>query len=385
MDKKGQTKRQHYVPQMILRNFSHNDATTSLLVLSSGKRVSEAAINRQCYEPYFYGEDQELERSFSREEANVSKLLGDLSRERLEAVTEDDISLLRNFIHYQRARTKAAAESVSNFAEAFAKSTLRGTARLNSDRELAEAVESVRIRLTGAQHESIWQATKSTPLLRDMELRFLVTSREHGFVIGDHPVVAYNQFAEHHPLLRKWPASTGLAAKGLQLFMPLSPSVTMAFYDPTTYQYDGDRVCGAGPRDVRFLNATQAINAWECVFFSAQRADDKALEYLLDRRRHHGSVFDKPIATSEMLWKDDKTISQLVAVTNPDVRVGARFSFLRTTDRRSYAGYDAATIPIRSPALLDFTHLYGEFVEQEARRHPDTQVAPETPPNAGGA
>lgn len=382
MEKKGQTKRQHYVPQMILRNFSQNDATTSLLVLSSGKRVPEAAINRQCYEPYFYGEDQEMERSFSREEASVSKLLGDLARDRLEGVTDADIALLRNFVHYQRARTRAAAESVSNFAEAFAKSMLRGTARLNSDSELAEAIESVRIRLTGAQHESIWQAAKSTPLMRDMDVRFLVTSREQGFVIGDHPVVAYNQFAEHHPVLQRWPTSTGLAAKGLQLFMPLSPNVTLAFFDHSTYHYDGKRVCAAGPRDVRFLNAMQAVNAWECLFFDAQRADDAAIQDLLDRRKKHGSVFDKPIATSEMRWKDDKTVSQFVAVSNPDVRVGARFSFLRTLDHESYADYDAATIPVRSPELLEFTHLYGEHIEQEAKRQAEAKAPLEAAPSA---
>lgn len=103
-DKKGQTKRHHYVPQMILRNFSANEATTSLVVLSSGKRVPEAPINRQCYEPYFYGEDQVMERSFSREEANVSKVLGDLSRERLDALTDNDIALLKNFVHSSSRR-----------------------------------------------------------------------------------------------------------------------------------------------------------------------------------------------------------------------------------------------------------------------------------------
>lgn len=378
-DKKGQTKRHHYVPQMILRNFSANEATTSLVVLSSGKRVPEAPINRQCYEPYFYGEDQVMERSFSREEANVSKVLGDLSRERLDALTDNDIALLKNFVHYQRARTRAAAESVSNFAEAFAKSILRGTAKLNTDNELAEAVENVKIRLGGTQHESIWQAGKSTPLMWDMDVRFLVTSRDEGFVIGDHPVVAYNQFAEHHPVLRSFPTSTGLAAKGLQLFMPLSPSVTLACFDPSTYQYDGKRVCGAGPRDVRFLNAMQAVNAWECLFFDAKRTADSSIQGMLERRQQHASVFEKRIATSEMRWKGEKTVSQFVAVSNPDVRVGARLSFLRGIDRNAYGDYEGATVLIRSVALLEFTQRYGVQVEQEAKRQQAGEtVAPES-------
>lgn len=367
-EKQGATKRQHYVPQMILRNFSRNDATTSLMVLSSGKRVPDAAINRQCYEPYFYGADQIMEQSFANEEAKISRLLGDLSRERLETVTADDITALKFFVHYQAARTRASAESLSNFATAFLKTATRGTAKLNGDQDLYEAVEKTDIRLTNAQNESLWQACKTTPMMYDLDVRFLVASREQGFVIGDHPVVAYNQFAEHHPVLRRYPTITGLAVKGLQLFMPLSPSVTLALYDPGAYEFDGKRVCGAGPRDVRFLNAMQTVNAWQCVFFDAQRTDEFALDAMLAVRRKHPSRFEKSVATSDMIEREDGSISQFVVVTNADVRVGARLSFLRTTDQGSYRDHEGATIPVRSEAILRFTELYGKELDKESTR-----------------
>lgn len=367
MERKGVTKRQHYVPQMILRNFSGNDATTSLIVLSSGKRVAEAALNRQCYADYFYGEDQVVERTFAREEAKISSILRDLSRESLEALGDDDIRALIFFVHYQHARTRAAAESLSNFLEAFTKNMLRGTATLNNDSELAEAVDAVRIRFT-AQNERIWQAAKTTPLLYDLDIRFLVTSRAQGFVIGDHPVVAYNQFAEHHPILSRYPTSRGIALKGLQLFMPLSPSVTLAIFDPSTYEYDGKLVTGVGPRDVGFLNAMQAVNALECLFFHEQRAEEAALEALLATRRNHPSPFEKSVSTSAMRRPDDGTISQFVVVKHPDIRVGARLSCVRTTDKHSYLDYEGPTIPIRSPELVEFTERYGEHLEEEVKR-----------------
>lgn len=383
MEKKGATKRQHYVPQMILRNFSRNGATTSLVVLGTSKRVPDAPINRQCYEPYFYGADQVMEKSFASEEAKISTLLGDLSRDRLESLGHEELLALKLFAHYQHARTRAAAESLSNFAEAFMKSAIRGTATLNHDEALREGIEKVRIRLNGAQNESIWQAAKSTPLVYDLEVRFLTTSRAQGFAIGDHPVVAYNQFAEHHPILSRYPTSTGLALKGLQLFMPLSPSVMLALYDPAVYQYDGKRVCGAGPRDVGFLNAMQAVNAWECVFFDEARMDHEVLDDMLLARRKHPPRFEKSVSTSEMIERSDGSIRQFVAVTHADIRVGARFSFVQTIDRRTYADHDGATIPTRSEQLLRFAELYGEYVEREMKRrqgHADAPSGSVAPP-----
>ena len=176
-------------------------------------------------------------------------------------------------------------------------------------------------------------------------------------------MVAYNQFAEHHPILSRYPTSTALAHKGLQFFMPLSPSVTLAVFDPSTYEYDGKGVTGAGPRDVRFLNEMQAVNALECLFFNAERAEDAALEALLEMRRKHPSPFEKPIATSE-IEQDNGSVSQFAVVTHPDIRVGARLSFVRTTDKRSYADHEGPTIPTRSPALIDSTERYGEHLEK---------------------
>ena len=164
-----------------------------------------------------------LENSFAAEEDKIATLLGDLSHERLEAVPDDDLKQLRNFVRYQHARTKGAAEHLDNLIGAFAKQVLRDSLGLNKGLEVTEEEhDDVRIRLTNAQNNSVWEAAKSLPLFLDLAVKFVTTDRTPGFVIGDHPVVTYNQFVEHHPLLSRWPAATGLALKGLQLFMPLA-------------------------------------------------------------------------------------------------------------------------------------------------------------------
>ena len=47
-ERKGETKRQHYVPRMILRSFSNDGKRISLLV--DGRRIDGASLRDQCQE-----------------------------------------------------------------------------------------------------------------------------------------------------------------------------------------------------------------------------------------------------------------------------------------------------------------------------------------------
>jgi hypothetical protein len=376
MNKQGTTKRQHYVPQMILRNFSKDSLNTSLIVLATGKRVAAAKINRQCYEDYFYGADQIMENSFSAEEDKIATHLGDLSRTKLEGLPVAVLKDLRRFVHYQKARTRGAAEHISKFVAAIAKSAARGTLQLNPESDIKlKDIDQTEIKLAKAQNESIWIAAKTEPIMFDMAVKFIATDRSPGFVIADHPVVAYNQFAEHHPRLSHYPTSTGLALKGLQLFMPLSSSVTLAIYDPSTYEYGGkSRICRAGPQDVRFLNEMQAINAWECIFFNQDRLDEGTLEKLALARERHPSRYKKEVAESNLTKRADGRISQFVVANDIDVRVGAKLSFVRTLDGHSYDNYEGPSVPIRSPELMKLANDYGQKLEEEAERRKKSSV-----------
>lgn len=366
----GITKRQHYVPQFVLRNFSRDGATTSLMVLGSSKRVETAPINRQCYEPYFYGSDQVMERSFAAEEDKIAALLGDMSHPRLAGFSGDDLKALRTFAHYQRARTRGAAEHLSNFAAEFVKSTVRGTMQLNHVQDLRpENIDLVDIRLKDAQNESIWQAAKSLPATLDLAVKFITTERTRGFVISDHPVAAYNQFAEHHPRLRHYPTATGLVLKGLQLFMPLSPSVTLAVYDPGTYEYGGKSlVCRAGPSDTQLLNRIQAISAWECFFYDKQRADEGMLDDLCRARSGHAPIYKKAVSESRMLENEDGTMRRFVAVAHAEIRLGAKLSFIRPIDGHAYDDYEGPAVPVRSHQLMTLLEMYGKRLEDEVAR-----------------
>ncbi len=73
---------------------------------------------------YFYGADQVMERSFAKEEAELSAFFGDLNPDRFVALDDEAVYKLRLFVAYQLARTRGAAEHYSKVAGAFAKQVI---------------------------------------------------------------------------------------------------------------------------------------------------------------------------------------------------------------------------------------------------------------------
>ena len=79
MAKKGEVKRQHFVPRCLLRRFSQTAQTTSVFVIGSATFVETAAIKTQCAVDYYYGHDQRVETELSRLEDAYAAAIGDLS------------------------------------------------------------------------------------------------------------------------------------------------------------------------------------------------------------------------------------------------------------------------------------------------------------------
>jgi hypothetical protein len=368
MSKNQKKKRQHYVPRFLLRNFSADKRRIATYLLATRTRIDEASLRAQCYSDYFYGRDQRLEDSFSGEESKISLMLGDLDPGRLEQLAPEALYQLRQFVHYQRQRTLGAAIGLDSMAEALLKNIASKSVSLTQ----AE-IDRVRIRLQDPQSLALWSAATSTPLLFDLYLKFLIAEHPVGFVISDHPVASYNQFAEHHPKFRHYGGTTGLALKGLQMFLPVSPSVCIAIFDPATYCYGSpkSRVCSPSARDVAFLNAMQAVNAVSCIYFDPRRMDDEHLAALAESRQGHADIRKTSVWNGPLTVRPDGHLRQMVATTAPDIRLGRKLSFVRVIDTDRYRNYDRAILPVRSPKLVKLAESYERYVDnlvQKRRR-----------------
>ena len=110
----------------------------------------------------------------------------------------------------------------------------------------------------------------------------VVKDRSESFVAGDAPVVLYNEYCEG----TNGVGALGLLRRGIQIFLPMSPSVSLVAFDPQTYRLrtSKDRstnISFATESDVRYMNMLQISNALNNVYFS-NRDDAACLTELLD-------------------------------------------------------------------------------------------------------
>ncbi len=357
-------KRQHYVPRLLLRRFSSDERRVSVVILSTGKRIDSVGLKEQCAESYFYGEDGVLEKGFEAGERRFSEVVGDLGAARLAALTTADLFQIKLFVHYQRLRTAGAAEQMDQLTAKTAKELMpRGPSF-----ERLPDFDGIRVRLTNAPQFLFAQATMLTPVLVDLAVKFLISDHSLGLVLSDDPVIVCNQYAEHHPVLGP-PCSpggtTGLAMKGLQLFLPVSPRVCIAVFDPGTYEYGSptNSLVRLGLGDVRLLNTMQVANAAKCIYFDKRAGTDSEVRRLIEARRKFTDWRTPHVTATPFTPRGDGTYSNFLLHEIPDLRVGKRLSCVKVI--RSEAD-NLGHLPPRSPELLSAPEDFERFLRAKA-------------------
>ncbi len=367
MKKRFSTKKQHYVPRFLLRQFSLDRRSISMLALKSKLRIEEASIAGQCYGDYFYGDDGTMEKAFAKEETEISSFIRNASPSTLEQLTQPQLHALLKFVYWQRVRTQGTVDQLNNQTDAVAKSLLRETVARNPNMKFTQKdLDSVIIKLTNPQSDAIFAASKALPLIFDLSIKFVLSPPGTQFAVSDHPVAACNQFVENDPYLSQRHGWTGMAAKGLQFFLPLSPSVTVAVYDPTTYEYGSPKslLCRAGVRDVAVLNKLQAVTAVDALYF-AKTFPERLIEELMTERESHRPIRETDVKLGNITKRPDGKESQLMVVSGVNLRLGRKISFVRLLEKTNYRNYIAAIIPIRNEGLLQLSEGFSKYLDEQ--------------------
>ena len=77
MEKK---KRQHYVPQFYLRNFVREDNKFTIFNIKSEKIIENAPYRKQCYEDYYYGDDEVWEEKLGAIESSAALIIAKINK-----------------------------------------------------------------------------------------------------------------------------------------------------------------------------------------------------------------------------------------------------------------------------------------------------------------
>ena len=251
-------KSQHFVPRTHFKPFSlgRQGKAINLFNISSEKAVQNAAVAGQCSQNYFYGEAPTFEEGLQYFETRYGAIVGAL--EQRTPLSKDDHYALRIFVLFQLARTEAAAR------------TARATFEGGYDRMFPGEWASHRPPQPSNREMvllALATALEARDVVDDLKMCVFQNTTELDFITTDNPAVAANRWSWQ----RLKDHGFGLASSGLFLSLPLSPRMSLCYYDSGTYSCTGEDPVFRPlrkRRDVEALNELQILNAVENVYFS---------------------------------------------------------------------------------------------------------------------
>lgn len=264
-------KRQHYIPQFYLRNFSI-DSRKNIGVFRFGKQqfIPNAAIKSVGYRENLYDDDESIERQLASKEKQWKEML--------------DIFLGRNVtIQTPEWLDQHDEEAAIRVLEFFAFTEMRTTQQADSltsmyrtlEQELGSKMTPETYNLyfgdlnEFTKHPNLLPlqvASNHLPAYAGLDLLLILNVTKHGFITSDVPVYNLNSYYAE----RKYHRSFGLAAMGLQKFLPISPRHCLCFFDKNIYEktINDSTYILTSKNLVRRINQIMVQNAYEQVFFS---------------------------------------------------------------------------------------------------------------------
>lgn len=318
-------KKQHYVPRFYLKKFSIKDQGTHIGLYNkhSKKFIQHGSLKSQAYENYFYGENGELEEYLSQIEGHVATSMDLLIKTvKLPNRRSADYHHLWIYTFLQASRTKSSSQSITNLLNTTLKEAMK------YDDTVKDYTSSIRFELENAPAQSLSTTIKGLHLTEDLRCKALLNSTDLPFITSDNPVVKYNQFLEK----RKKPGGkTGLVAKGLQVFYPITPRITLVFYDSKVYKIGRNQINEVpltNKTDIHQLNLLQYLNCESNVYFNDRLSQDKLIQIVESGNKY---LREEPMTYSEFPERKnpDGTTSILSHMYEEDIDCNLQVSFIQ--------------------------------------------------------
>ncbi|WP_353892259.1 DUF4238 domain-containing protein [Proteinivorax hydrogeniformans] len=311
----GKVKKQHYVPQFYLRNYSHNRKNIGMFMLDSKKHVTNASIKSVAYSRYLYGKNGELEGRLGKLESIWARIIRKLlSSKELYYLTREDYNSFLEFIAVSHYRTKKISDRHKYLYEFMEKMVPdeglnNGNIKKSDFKEFKEVPSKVPIDI----------ALKEAKQLRDLGMILLCNkTNHHQFITCDHPVIFYNKLY----VSRNYRIGYGLENAGIQIFMPLSCNYVLCLFDPYVYDFLGNTPIYniKSKKEVSALNKLAVENAYNKLFFTRDTKESYIREIVKSRT-------ERSLEDNLRTYKQENG-NELVHFTSGSIYKNLNFSFL---------------------------------------------------------
>lgn len=258
----AENKRQHFVPQNYLKEFSHDGVNIGVFHVESGRCVEKPApISSQAQESYFYGQDLTLEKQLSELEG----LLADNRRTIFEN-SSNKMNLYQKEVLYQDMMLQLSrTKQMANLYEEIATMHARRIWRHSNDELVRQHADDFGVKFDNAIIAAMMVTLKNLTICYDLEFKVLINRTGIPFVTSDSPVCVYNQYFEAHKRYH-----SGLNSTGEQLYYPLSPKYAVFYYDHNVYKTKFRKrnyIDIEDESDVNHLNGLVCVWANKCVYY----------------------------------------------------------------------------------------------------------------------
>ena len=230
-------------------------------------------------------------------------------------------------------------------------------AEANNNPELLKVLPNLRVRASNWPMHGVRFGLTSVILLSDLRLTLLVPPSGAHFITSDHPVILLNQAFVN--ILRDQSAG-GLAMRGVQLFLPLSPDLLLLAFDPVCYrvgQPNRRLVHITRKEDVDLINALQILNANQCLYFRDEE-DEPLFRNLLFKFQNKRPDPQKLVEKHEIT--EDGQKGSLIACYAPSIPLPGIWSFCKT--RYQFSGQNYV------PRNEYLCHLHREY-QKDCQKH----------------
>lgn len=347
-------KRQHYVPVFYLKFFASDPERKRISIynLNSHRVIHSASLKRQAYKDNFYGSDKVVESAFEMLEGRSAEVISDtIARSDHPPYYTKEHHVILSFTVMLHGRTLYSADALSETIEKFVKTIAA------KNPELKEHIDEVKIRLANPAQWTVQKVASLIHVVSDLGYKLIVNDTPTPFFTSDHPVVFYNQFMETR---KTWGSNCGLASKGLQIFLPLSPKHQLIFFDKDVYKVSGIHhrpIVIKDARAVDSLNMLQVLNAYENLYFGDENSAEYVKSVYNSASSHKRAV--KSNVNEFPQGKNDKGQDEsIIAMSQEDVKCGLSLSFVTLTKEAKEFKMDHRAVYVRNPTI---TRLDDEF------------------------
>ena len=338
-------KKQHYVPVFYLKRFSLSGKHIDLWNMESQKKILSANLRNQCYEDYSYEKNNEVEDILANIEGETSNILNNINC--FDPYNSDKYKVLLLYIITQFFRSKYTWDEMNEFYD-----NLSGYFSQFSPME--EGLPITEAHRETIPEDTVMMAFSGFRYILDLDMKLLINRTGTEFITSDNPVILYNQLLSFMTTRFGIPGSrTGLSAKGLQIFFPISSSELLFFYDSNSY-YVGNRknttISITQEKDILGINTLQMCSAHENVYFKNNFPIEDLHNISSPYMRNNKSNLN--ISTNEDMSDD------ILHSSRVDINTNLRLSFIsltregkkiqRDTKRKIRTGLNVPICPSRT-------------------------------------